>query len=108
MPRSMTISTLPLEVRDELNNELVKSNFSHYDKIVAWLESKGYPIARSSLHRYATKHRFEILGLHAGSRFEYATLKLQALRIATERTPEAELASLQEYAEAILQWALEK
>lgn len=108
MARATTVSTLPLEVREELNNQLVKANFSNYDFIVAWLEDKGFTIARSSLHRYATKHRDEILGLHAGSRYEHASLKLQALRIALEREPNLELSKQQKSAELILEWALKK
>ena len=43
---------LPPEIRIELNTKLVENAFSNYDAMAAFLQSRGYRISRSQVHRY--------------------------------------------------------
>ena len=67
--RSKIETTLPDDVRAELDRRLVASAFADYSGLSLWLEAQGFEISRSSLHRY-------------GQGFE---LRLAALRVATEQ-----------------------
>lgn len=51
------IKRLPAEVREELNERLVRGGFSDYRGLSRWLEGKGYEISPSALNYYA--RRFE-------------------------------------------------
>ncbi|AYZ16031.1 MULTISPECIES: phage protein Gp27 family protein [Klebsiella] len=108
MARTTAVDKLPPEIRQELNDVLIRTNFSNFDYLTFWLEEKGYPIARSAINRYAIKHREEILGLHVGSRYELASLKLSALQIAAKLSPEHILEDLKKDAESILEWAIKQ
>lgn len=52
MPKPSSITQLPDAIRDELDAELVKRSFSGYAALAEWLESKGFGISKSALHRY--------------------------------------------------------
>ena len=106
MARTTAVDKLPLDVRQELNDELIRTNFSNFDYLTLWLAEKGYPIARSAINRYAIKHREEILGLHVGSRYELAKLKLSALQIASMHSPEQSIDDLKKSVDSILSWAI--
>lgn len=41
--------------RNELDNRLIANSFSGYEGLSDWLESKGYKISKSSVHRYGSK-----------------------------------------------------
>jgi hypothetical protein len=63
------VTALPAEVKAWLDQSLVESNFSGYESLSAELESRGYSIGKSALHRY-------------GSEFE---VKLASLKLASEQ-----------------------
>jgi hypothetical protein len=63
------VAALPAEVKTWLDQSLVESNFSGYESLSAELESRGYSIGKSALHRY-------------GSEFE---VKLASLKLASEQ-----------------------
>jgi hypothetical protein len=69
MPPRSKVTALPAEVKTWLDQSLVESNFSGYESLSAELESRGYSIGKSALHRY-------------GSEFE---VKLASLRMASEQ-----------------------
>jgi hypothetical protein len=55
MPRRAATDLLPELVRADLNSRLIASGFSGYEQLAEWLESKGFVISRSALHRYGQK-----------------------------------------------------
>jgi len=69
MPQRSKIITLPEEVLGELNQKLLAGKFCDYSALAEWLQSKGFDISRSSLHRY-------------GQNFEE---RLAAITMATEQ-----------------------
>lgn len=69
MPPRSKVAALPAEVKTWLDQSLVESNFSGYESLSDELESRGYSIGKSALHRY-------------GSDFE---VKLASLRMASEQ-----------------------
>jgi hypothetical protein len=69
MPPRSKVAALPAEVKTWLDQSLVESNFSGYESLSAELESRGYSIGKSALHRY-------------GSEFE---VKLASLKLASEQ-----------------------
>lgn len=46
------IGGLPSDIREQLNDRLVKNGFTEYQALSEWLESKGYKTSRSTIHRY--------------------------------------------------------
>lgn len=46
------VLTLPAEVRAELDARLVANGFGDYVALSEWLESQGYTIGKSALHKY--------------------------------------------------------
>jgi Protein of unknown function (DUF3486) len=54
MQRS-SVDLLPEETKAELNKRLVQSAFSGYESLAAWLETQGFKISKSSVHRYGSK-----------------------------------------------------
>lgn len=69
MPPRSKVAALPAQVKTWLDHSLVESNFSGYESLSAELESRGYSIGKSALHRY-------------GSEFE---VKLASLKLASEQ-----------------------
>lgn len=69
MPPRSKVAALPAEVKTWLDDSSVESNFSGYESLSAELESRGYSIGKSALHRY-------------GSEFE---VKLASLKLASEQ-----------------------
>lgn len=63
------VDQLPEDVRQSLEQRLIKSGFSGYAELVDWLEEQGFEISKSSLHRW-------------GSTFEE---RCAALRVATQQ-----------------------
>jgi len=54
MGRRSAVLALPPEVRDELNARLVGNGFSDYEGLSDWLESQGWTISKSALHRHGS------------------------------------------------------
>jgi hypothetical protein len=50
--RSTILTTLPLEVRKELEKRLVEKGFSGYIELTQWLNGLGYRISKGALNRY--------------------------------------------------------
>lgn len=69
MPARSKITTLPEEIKAELNKKLISRGFADYTALVEWLQGQGFEISRSTLHRY-------------GQDFE---AKCEAIKIATEQ-----------------------
>ena len=69
MPQRSKIITLPEDVLGELNQKLLEGKFCDYSALAEWLQSQGFDISRSSLHRY-------------GQNFEE---RLAAISVATEQ-----------------------
>lgn len=67
-PRSK-VDQLPPEVREALEQRLIKSGFAGYEDLATWLQEQGFEISKSSLHRW-------------GSTFEE---RVDALRVATQQ-----------------------
>lgn len=63
------VDQLPEEVRQALEQRLIKSGFSGYEDLAGWLQDQGFEISKSSLHRW-------------GSTFED---RVDSLRIATQQ-----------------------
>jgi hypothetical protein len=55
MPKRSTVETLPKELKEWLDAELVKRGFSDYLQLAADLKTKGAEVSKSSLHRYGSK-----------------------------------------------------
>jgi hypothetical protein len=69
MAQRSKVITLPEETLAELNKKLVAGKFCDYTALAEWLQSQGFAISRSSLHRY-------------GQEFEE---RLAAISLATEQ-----------------------
>lgn len=67
-PRSKVL-TLPDDVRRALDERLVAAGFGGYEALAEWLQTQGFEISRSAVHRY-------------GQAFE---ARLGALRLASEQ-----------------------
>lgn len=50
-PRS-SIATLPENLRHELERKLAENGFANYTELTEWLNSQGFQISRSAVHRY--------------------------------------------------------
>jgi|GEM_PF-6052255 len=109
MARPQTVNQLPDSIKKKLNKKLTESSFSGYAQITEWLNSLGYPVSKSSVHRYAERRR---LSLIAGSDAPCATAniletKLRCLEIASlclktnEKLPADEVTK---YAENLMGW----
>ncbi|GKW13520.1 phage protein Gp27 family protein [Pectobacterium sp. IFB5596] len=106
MGRVNNIDKLPENIREELHKELLRTNFTDYEYLSFWMSEKGYDISKSGIHRYAIKHKDEILGIGQESKFHKAQLRLASLHVAATLSPDKELESLKTDAEDILKWAL--
>jgi hypothetical protein len=69
MPPRSKVDLLPEDVRQALEQRLIAQAFSGYEALEAWLEEKGFEIAKSTLHRW-------------GSRFEE---RVASLKMATDQ-----------------------
>lgn len=55
MGQRSKILDLPDETRAELDAKLITGGFRGYEQLEQWLESKGYEVGKSSIHRYGSK-----------------------------------------------------
>ncbi len=53
-PRSK-VETLPAELREWLDAELVRGGFANYVELAAGLKARGVEVSKSSVHRYGSK-----------------------------------------------------
>jgi len=66
--RRSAVLGLPEDVREQLEDRLVGSAFSNYVGLAEWLESQGYKISKSSLHRYGSDFQSSLEGLHIATK----------------------------------------
>jgi short-subunit dehydrogenase involved in D-alanine esterification of teichoic acids len=52
MPAIKTVDKLPPDIRAWLDEAIKTSHFSGYEAIAAQLKAKGYPLSKTSVHRY--------------------------------------------------------
>jgi Glu-tRNA(Gln) amidotransferase subunit E-like FAD-binding protein len=53
--RESSVTALPEEVRNALNQELAARNFTGYAELEDWLRGQGFEISKSAIHRYGQK-----------------------------------------------------
>jgi Protein of unknown function (DUF3486) len=65
MQRSKVVTALPKELRDQLDQRLVKGSFTGYRELETWLGTQGFRISRGSLQRYgsAFERRIKTIGI---------------------------------------------
>jgi hypothetical protein len=61
------VEQLPEEVRQELEQRLIKSGFSGYEQWAAWLQEQGFEISKSSLHRWGSSFEDRCAALRAAT-----------------------------------------
>jgi hypothetical protein len=61
MARPQTVNQLPDDVKQELNKKLTENSFSGYVQLTEWLNSLGYAVSKSSVHRYAERRRLSLI-----------------------------------------------
>ena len=76
MPPRSKVAALPAEVKAWLDQALVESNFSGYELLSGELESRGYSIGKSALHRYGIEFEDKLSALKMAS--EQARAVVQA------------------------------
>lgn len=69
MPRPSKCDLLPEEVKTQLNQKLVEQAFSRYEDLSEWLDTIGYEISKSAIHRYGKEFKSQ----------------LEAIKLATEQ-----------------------
>lgn len=52
MAKRNSVQGLPEPIRRQLDEKLVDGQFSGYEALASWLESEGFKIGKSSIHRY--------------------------------------------------------
>lgn len=67
MPKRSTVDALPRELKEWLDDELVKRGFSDYVALAIDLKAKGAAISKSSLHRYGSKFEERMAQLKAST-----------------------------------------
>lgn len=55
MPAVNMVYSLPQEVRMELMKRLINTGFSQYEAHSEWLNSLGYDVSKSTVHRFGQK-----------------------------------------------------
>ncbi|MDO8931889.1 MAG: DUF3486 family protein [Rhodocyclaceae bacterium] len=103
MPTSVAVAALPPDILRELKIRLLESRFTNYGKHAEWLQSLGYSMSKSSLHRYATTLRDEVLLLGADpERIAIMDLRMRCLELAALTSPDAD--DITERADDFLDW----
>jgi hypothetical protein len=67
MSKRSTVETLPKELKEWLDGELVKRGFANYIQLAADLKAKGAEVSKSSLHRYGSKFEERMAQLKAST-----------------------------------------
>ena len=87
------IDLLPEAIRQELGQLLVGNAFSDYRSLAAWLESHGYEISKSAIHRYGQGLKRKLAAIQAST--EAAKLIADIARDDEDRRSEAVMSLLQ-------------
>ncbi|MTD33964.1 DUF3486 family protein [Paludibacterium sp. dN 18-1] len=88
-----SVSMLPAEVREWLENALVEGNFSGYQALEEALREKGFVISKSAIHRFGQKIERRFAAIKAST--EAARLLTQGASDDTDTRSEALLAPVQ-------------
>ena len=105
MSKRLAVTSLPKDVLQELRQRLAESNFSMYEAHAEWLTSQGYPISKSSIHRYATEHASSVMSSQSAKEgLSAAEARLCCLEVAATLEPAASPADLIKRAEELLKW----
>lgn len=67
MGRQSSITALPDEMREALNQELAARNFSGYVALEEWLRGQGYEISKSAIQRYGAKIERRMAAIRAST-----------------------------------------
>lgn len=67
MPRPSKCDLLPEEIKSQLNQKLVEQAFSHYEELSEWLETIGYEISKSAIHRYGKDFKSQLEAINLSS-----------------------------------------
>lgn len=67
MSRRAKIKTLPVDVRDQLDREIVRRGFSGYAELEKWLGGLGISIGKSSIHRYGANLERKLSAIKAST-----------------------------------------
>jgi len=104
MPTSAAVAALPPDILRELKIRLLESRFTNYDKHAEWLRSLGYVMSKSSLHRYATTLRDEVLLLGADpERVAIMDLRMRCLEL-SGRITNHDADAITSKADELLRW----
>ncbi len=63
MPARPKAEQLPDDIREELEQKLIASNFSDYRALESWLAEQGFEITKSSLQRWGSKLEERLHGI---------------------------------------------
>lgn len=93
MGYASSVTALPEEVREALNQELLSRNFTGYQALEEWLRSQGYEISKSAIHRYGQKIERRMAAIKAST--EAAKLITEAAGDEQDLRSEAVIALVQ-------------
>ena len=93
MPQPSKIALLPEEVRKELDQLLVRTAFSGYYDLSAWLERRGFEIGKSAIHNYGQGLKRKLAAIRAST--EAARLIADAAPDDEDRRSEAVMSLVQ-------------
>ena len=71
-PRSKVLTTLPPNIRDEVERRILAKGFSNYQALADWVREKGYDISQVSLWRYGNSIKTQV----AATRFAMRQARL--------------------------------
>ena len=81
MPSPPKIALLPEDVRQALDKRLVRSAFSDYHALAAWLGEQGYEIGKTAIHHYGQGLKRKLAAIQAST---------EAARLIAESAPDDE------------------
>lgn len=67
MPSPSKVALLPDEIRRELDARLVAGAFAGFDALSEWLETQGYELSKSTLHRHGQKLKRRLEAIQAST-----------------------------------------
>lgn len=93
MAKRSQVETLPTAVRHKLERKLSENGFSNYTALAEWLQSQGWQISRSAVHRYGVKVQKRFASIKAST--EAARLIAEGASDEADTRSEAVIAMLQ-------------
>ncbi len=110
MGRTFSINTLPSDIISKLRQRLVESGFTRYEEHAEWLKGLGYPVSRSSIHRYGRSQALVMAAEAADTPGQLLIeARLRCLEVAsTVARAGTSPAELIEQADALVKWAYKR